>query len=1005
MTRPYQFQEKLIKEKHKRMHSVTRYLHGAIAAQCNPKIDFSNTNFVILEKTFLEKGRISYESVQESKKYFGFSEKKSVSWDVLIAAKTVVTHFVEGVRRDNQPDDLTGVFFIPAMLNSNGILSFAQKQPIVPREFLAPLVEPELSIGVSERLNQYLSENVARFKKISSWNEYWNYCKELFEYITEQPYENDCLLNGIEFDQKCYLFKNEMVNATKSISDLYDNIQSQTMPLPLYQSLTSLECEKSIYLTQIDNLDSMKSHCASMGGEYPLSPSQREAVIHFNQLTDGEILAVNGPPGTGKTTLLQSIVAGMITSHALKKQAPPLIVASSTNNQAVTNIIDSFGKINPVWTEQCLEEHWLPDINSFAVYFPSSTKNTGDYQCIDYEYSFLANLTTQKYKSEAKKKFIAKFCAYTHKSVNKISECKDYLYGMLSLVDEIRQAVLTKTEEVFKITGTDAKQYLTSLSEKIQFLCNQENALSKKAEKIQKMNDTAVSRILQWEESYAKLPFFIRLFRPFFKTKMLTWFYSFRTQEEMNILAIDNVSIDIIRNAYIQYIQNNNNEIQTIKKEISELKSHIDQLNSNKNELENKINYIIHMINKNSNISDVFKDKDYDTLYRCLLSDTNLLMDTTLRYLEFWLSVHYYECEFLEEKALTEKQLTSNITDVLIKKLHQISLICPCMVMTFFMLPQKMKTFQYNEKVNTYLYNHIDLLIADEAGQTSPEIAAASFALAKKAVIVGDEYQISPVWGTSNVLDVSLAIEAGVIRKPEEFDSIKRKGLNVSESSLMRASSYSCKFHKFSPGLFLSEHRRCYDDIINYCNELLYNGHLEPKRGVSKIKLPCMGYYDIATLKAERDGTSRFNSDEAIQIAKWINNNFNTLCAFYPELKKENVLAIITPFKAQTKHIKRALKEYCTNIENADKTIQVGTVHTFQGAERQIIIFSTVYGSADKCGFIDSNKNLMNVAVSRAKDAFWVFGSIECLKGKSRESASGLLYEYVSSNSIQEKIF
>ncbi len=81
--------------------------------------------------------------------------------------------------------------------------------------------------------------------------------------------------------------------------------------------------------------------------------------------------------------------------------------------------------------------------------------------------------------------------------------------------------------------------------------------------------------------------------------------------------------------------------------------------------------------------------------------------------------------------------------------------------------------------------------------------------------------------------------------------------------------------------------------------------------------------------------------------------------------------------------------------------ITVGTVHTFQGAERNIIIFSTVYGKNEDGFFIDNNRNLMNVAVSRAKDAFWVFGDIEFLKNKSSDTASGLLYKKVSDNSIE----
>ena len=62
-----------------------------------------------------------------------------------------------------------------------------------------------------------------------------------------------------------------------------------------------------------------------------------------------------------------------------------------------------------------------------------------------------------------------------------------------------------------------------------------------------------------------------------------------------------------------------------------------------------------------------------------------------------------------------------------------------------FMLPKQFWAYDGNDKKNYFMCNYIDLLVVDEAGQTSPEIAAASFSLAKKAVIVGDEEQIPPV--------------------------------------------------------------------------------------------------------------------------------------------------------------------------------------------------------------------------------------------------------------------
>ena len=60
---------------------------------------------------------------------------------------------------------------------------------------------------------------------------------------------------------------------------------------------------------------------------------------------------------------------------------------------------------------------------------------------------------------------------------------------------------------------------------------------------------------------------------------------------------------------------------------------------------------------------------------------------------------------------------------------------------------------------------------------------------------------------------------------------------------------------------------------------------------------------------------------------------------------------------------------------------------------------SLTYGKDEGCFFIDNNKSLMNVAVSRAEDSFLVFGNIECLKDETT-CPSGLLKDYIQDNII-----
>ena len=71
------------------------------------------------------------------------------------------------------------------------------------------------------------------------------------------------------------------------------------------------------------------------------------------------------------------MVASLWAKAALDRDDAPIIFAASTNNQAVTNIIDAFGA-DFSKGEGPFAGRWLPDLASFASYFPARSRNVPD---------------------------------------------------------------------------------------------------------------------------------------------------------------------------------------------------------------------------------------------------------------------------------------------------------------------------------------------------------------------------------------------------------------------------------------------------------------------------------------------------------------------------------------------------------------------------------------------------------------------------------------------------
>ena len=254
-------------------------------------------------------------------------------------------------------------------------------------------------------------------------------------------------------------------------------------------------------------------------------------------------------------------------------------------------------------------------------------------------------------------------------------------------------------------------------------------------------------------------------------------------------------------------------------------------------------------------------------------------------------------------------------------------------------------------------------------------------------MVVGDIHQIEPVWNIPYSVDAGNLEACGLVddrNHSERLQEVHNTGLTASMGSVMKAAVHNaCHQLKGQDmrGFLLTEHRRCLPDIIGFCNELAYHDALTPMRSSDGTHLfRQFGYAHVRGICSLRGG-SRFNLQEGEVIAGWLKSN-RALIEKYYDKPISDAVGIITPFAAQFEKISKAL----IDVELPAFDFKVGTVHALQGAERDIVIFSPVYGFRERGSryFFDQGVNMLNVAVSRAKDSFLVFGEMAIFDPTSR---------------------
>jgi very-short-patch-repair endonuclease len=254
-----------------------------------------------------------------------------------------------------------------------------------------------------------------------------------------------------------------------------------------------------------------------------------------------------------------------------------------------------------------------------------------------------------------------------------------------------------------------------------------------------------------------------------------------------------------------------------------------------------------------------------------------------------------------------------------------------------------------------------DVVIMDESSQADI-FALAALALADKAVIVGDDKQISP-----QAIGIDESAVHDLIR--QHIPDLPQSGLLDIKSSL-----YDLAKMRFPGVIMLREHFRCLPEIVEFSNQLSYSGQILPLR--EQVADPdWRAVIDVQVPDGFRDRDTDTNLAEADFIVATITK----LCAD-PAYDGKTFGVISLLGEGQAALIESRLVAELGEKEMERRKVRCGNAYHFQGDERHVIFLSLVVSASAgrRIGAMtkESDRQRVNVAASRAQDQLWCVHSI-----------------------------
>ena len=707
-------------------------------------------------------------------------------------------------------------------------------------------------------------------------------------------------------------------------------------------------------------------------GRYPLVLLQQAAVNLINkELSVSGLQGVNGPPGTGKTTLLRDVLASTLVERAQ-------VMASYDNPEGA---FEHFGKFK--------------SLSAFVHLYKLSPKLKG--------FEIVAASSNNKAVENISKELPAKDAIADDVDLSFFKTVSDACGGEESDTWGLIASVLGNSSNRFNFQkafwnedDTSFKHYLSA-------------ARGNNYAQIEKEVEGS-------EEKIERDPIIVSQENPpkDHKEAMSRW-RKLKADFSQKYRKADEVlsNLEIVREGLVQ-ITNLHRSLSFVNQELDEVRKEAganagvkpsffswlfktrrwkiwqkeNELIAKVSVLNSEIEAVQHVLDKNRALyGDKLADKAFWARDHCDLHvDTPWLSDQVQRYRDdvFVAAINLHKA-FIDAAA---KPLRHNLM-AFFHVLRGQSLgdtkreeIIPDLWSSLFLFtPVISTTFASVENMFKRLpVESLGWLLIDEAGQAVPQAAVGAIMRSKKVVAVGDPLQIEPVVTLQPTLVDAICRDFGV--EPDDWAASKASTQSLADT----ASRYKTELERTEGSIHIGApllvHRRCADPMFSISNGIAYNNLMVHASGEKHSPL------------SEILGPSQWHHTQGFSEDKWCKTSGELALSLLQKVKEETTgspdIYLISPFRIVAQEMRAMLLRSESLLggwtDEPRKWVQerVGTVHTFQGKEAEAVIFVLGAPNPGQKGarqWAGSAPNLINVAATRAKSNFYVIGNRDLWKG------------------------